>query len=584
MNAAAATAATRFVVVVATAAGAAKKTTRTVSTAAATTKRTRTAAATSRRFFFVGGGIDYYYYYYYGCSSCWSARTAPLTTTRRLFAGSTTTTTAASTVVAATQQQPEEDFRPSSSTSSDDDDDDVLSPLAPAEESEQRQQRQPKQRQRQLRRRRLDVAIVGLPNAGKSQLLNALTNSPASISAVSRKRHTTRRDVLGARTLLPDERNDGTQLLFKDTPGFLRAEAQQQQQRQRRREPKHREEDGSTAVAVGSGAASALRAASTSTSETDRSIDHTLLVVDAARRLTREVRETLVELIATALRRQYRQQQSSSYDDDPEREGESPTETANPVGDSMPSSSSSSSNWSVVLNKVDLVHPKTDLLDLAEEIGAMAEECILYLHDRTTTRRRLEIGGGGAGDDGAEEEGKDDVAEEGDEEGRRLELQRVVEENFPMFFYVSALKNDQGVDDLLRFLVDRALPCTSWEMEPGEVTDQTPEQRVEEVIREKIYRCLHKEVPYNIRQNNKLFQVVKEKRTGQPGVLIHQELVVTTKSHRDLVRGPNGGQTLERIRETSQRDLEKILGCKVVLQLFVKLLKTKQVRNRNWSE
>ena len=62
-------------------------------------------------------------------------------------------------------------------------------------------------------RKRLDIALVGAPNAGKSQLLNSLIGS--KVAAVSRKRHTTRTGILGARTF------DDTQLVFIDTPGFL---------------------------------------------------------------------------------------------------------------------------------------------------------------------------------------------------------------------------------------------------------------------------------------------------------------------------------------------------------------------------
>jgi GTP-binding protein Era len=62
--------------------------------------------------------------------------------------------------------------------------------------------------------KRLDVVILGAPNAGKSVLLNRMVQS--RIAATSRKRHTTRTEILG----VFNYRN--TQLAFYDTPGYVR--------------------------------------------------------------------------------------------------------------------------------------------------------------------------------------------------------------------------------------------------------------------------------------------------------------------------------------------------------------------------
>jgi GTP-binding protein Era len=57
------------------------------------------------------------------------------------------------------------------------------------------------------------VALVGLPNAGKSTLLNRLVNLPLAI--VTRRPQTTRHRILGIRN------GPGFQALFLDTPGVL---------------------------------------------------------------------------------------------------------------------------------------------------------------------------------------------------------------------------------------------------------------------------------------------------------------------------------------------------------------------------
>lgn len=59
----------------------------------------------------------------------------------------------------------------------------------------------------------LHVSIIGKPNVGKSALMNAITG--ATVSAVSSKIHTTRKVTSGILV------NDKTQIIFRDTPGFV---------------------------------------------------------------------------------------------------------------------------------------------------------------------------------------------------------------------------------------------------------------------------------------------------------------------------------------------------------------------------
>jgi GTP-binding protein Era len=141
----------------------------------------------------------------------------------------------------------------------------------------------------------------------------------------------------------------------------------------------------------------------------------------------------------------------------------------------------------------------------------------------------------------------------------------------PIVFYVSALEED-GTDEILEHLVSLATPCRTWPLQPGQSTDMTPLEHVQELIREKIYRCLHQELPHSVVQVNRMFRKVPQ------GMIIHQDLVVFTKSHHKLVLG-SGGRTLQRIQDSAAKDLQKLFDCDVVLRLHVKLNKSKQRRS-----
>ena len=336
-------------------------------------------------------------------------------------------------------------------------------------------------------RKRLDVAIVGPPNAGKSQLLNVLTKSP--VAAVSRKRHTTRSDLLGARTL------GNTQIVFKDTPGFLRIENAKEERLDR------------DLIAT---AASEMQ-----------DVDFTLLVLDSARTLSENYRHALVQLMIGALSSNGRIEED--FDDEDE------------INDK--SAFDEKCKFAIVLNKVDLIKPKSDLIDLAQDIGSMADLC---LEDHFQKN------------------------------GKTLDFEAQLEQS-PIVFYVSALKQI-GTDELMDHLVNLATPCNTWAVEPGKATNMTTLEQVQEIIREKIYRSCHREVPHAVQQVNRIFQRIPNK-----GVVIHQDLVVFTKSHQKLVLG-SSGRTLKRIEESAAKDLRKMFGCNVALQLHVKYNKSKSGR------
>ena len=65
------------------------------------------------------------------------------------------------------------------------------------------------------RQRFIRAAVVGLPNAGKSTLVNKITD--ATVSAVSRIAHTTDENTLGIKSNF----ETGVQVAFVDTPGLV---------------------------------------------------------------------------------------------------------------------------------------------------------------------------------------------------------------------------------------------------------------------------------------------------------------------------------------------------------------------------
>lgn len=290
--------------------------------------------------------------------------------------------------------------------------------------------------------------------------------------------------------------------------------------------------------------------------------DFVLLVVDAVKRLDEDSKRTLVTLMFLALRSRGRN----------EIVLDGVKEKAVMASSSHEGVDLESGNkFAVVLNKVDLVSPKEKLLMVASDIGSMAESCVRHVLRQRRSPLKSRLG-----------DLVDSVLENHENES---EFQGVHEDDlktfvamFPEFFFTSAItKNDEGVDDVLGLLLEKATPSETWIVDGESTTDMSPTEQVEEILREKIYRCLHREVPHSVQQQNRMFKmlVLKNSTSGEnrPLLRIHQDLVVRTKSHQRLVVG-SGGKTLERIRSTALRDLEEAFDCRVDLVLNVRVSKS----------
>lgn len=134
---------------------------------------------------------------------------------------------------------------------------------------------------------------------------------------------------------------------------------------------------------------------------------------------------------------------------------------------------------------------------------------------------------------------------------------------FTQTFMVSALSGD-GVDDLRRALA-RDVPPGPFHYPEDQMSDAPLRHLAAEITREKIYRHLHQELPYQSTVETDSWQDRKDK-----SVRIEQTIYVERDSQRKIVLG-KGGATIKAIGADSRKEIAEIVGQPVHLFLFVKV-------------
>ncbi|MDF1590222.1 MAG: GTPase Era [Desulfobacterales bacterium] len=132
-------------------------------------------------------------------------------------------------------------------------------------------------------------------------------------------------------------------------------------------------------------------------------------------------------------------------------------------------------------------------------------------------------------------------------------------------------KHGSGIDALVQTM--EALLPQGPPFFPSESLTDLPERFIAaEMIREKVFRLTGQEIPYATAVTVDLFQVDDETSLVKIDASIHVE----RDSQKGIIIGKNGAK-LKEIGAAARKEIEKMVGAKVFLKLFVRVQK-------NWSK
>ena len=134
---------------------------------------------------------------------------------------------------------------------------------------------------------------------------------------------------------------------------------------------------------------------------------------------------------------------------------------------------------------------------------------------------------------------------------------------FAQTFMISALSGD-GVEDLRRALAE-IVPKGPFRYPEDQMSDAPLRHLAAEITREKIFRQLHQELPYQSTVETDSWTERKDK-----SIRIEQTIYVERESQRKIVLG-KAGATIKSIGAEARKEIAEILGQPVHLFLFVKV-------------
>ena len=127
---------------------------------------------------------------------------------------------------------------------------------------------------------------------------------------------------------------------------------------------------------------------------------------------------------------------------------------------------------------------------------------------------------------------------------------------------ISAL-NKENIDKLID-AIEEALPEGPKYYDENQITDSIERFIVAELIREKIFYLTKDEVPHSIAVE------IEEMRELEDSTEVYACIICERDSQKKILIGKNG-EMIKKIKQYSKKDIKRLLGCSIYLELFVKV-------------
>lgn len=135
--------------------------------------------------------------------------------------------------------------------------------------------------------------------------------------------------------------------------------------------------------------------------------------------------------------------------------------------------------------------------------------------------------------------------------------------NFKETFFVSA-ENGKNLEDFYNYLADN-LPLSPWYYPEDQISDMPLRILAAEITREKLFLCLHQELPYALTVETEVWD-----RRDDGSVRCEQTIYVERDNQKIIVLG-KGGSMIKKIGQMARTEIEELLETRVHLFLFVKV-------------